>query len=78
MIIQPATQWQEELSFTVLDGQFVDTGKATCHEAPGVELPVLVAIGTKPLARVVVAFVSKVYGHAVAIKRTQYLDQRVT
>jgi hypothetical protein len=49
-----------------LDGQVVDAGNPAPHHAQIVELPVLVAVAAEPIAAVIVPFVDKPDGDAVA------------
>jgi hypothetical protein len=57
--------------------QVVDTGKPFLHEAVGIELPVLVAIGTKPVSRIVVPLIGKPDGNSCLRPSPQLLDQSV-
>ena len=59
------------------DRTFVDTGEAQFHQPIGIELPVLVAVGTEPLAAIIVEFVSKAHSDAVAGKGPEFLDHPV-
>src|SRR5271170_5238287 len=70
---------QRPLKFAVLhaDRQIVDRRMARRRQAILVELPVLVAIRTKPVARIVVPFVSEADGDTIVAKRPQFLDETV-
>ena len=55
-----------EFAFGFLDRAVVDGGKAPLHQAVAGKLPVLVAIGAKPVSGIVVPFVSEADGDAVS------------
>src|ERR1700676_2189514 len=55
----------------------VDAGFAPAHQAVFVELPLLVAVGAVPLPSIVMPFVLKAHGNAIAIERPEILDQAV-
>ena len=57
--------------------EIVDAGIAQPHQAVGIELPVLVAVGAEPLAAVVAPLVGEADGDAVVGKRPKLLDQPV-
>src|ERR1700722_8120664 len=59
------------------DRQVVDGGEAPAHEAGSVELPVLVAVGTEPVARVIVPLVRKAHRDAALSERPDFLDEAV-
>src|SRR6202008_4622324 len=60
-----------------LDRQIVDGREPTLHETRGIELPILIAIGAKPLAAVVMAFIGEANRDTVALERPQLLYQAV-
>ena len=57
VVIGAATQRPSKLAFNLVDRMFIDAGKAARHETVFVELPVLIAIGTEPLAAIVMIFI---------------------
>src|SRR5260370_33273647 len=67
-----------ELALARGDRQVVDRGEATTHQAALVELPVLVAVGAEPAARIVPPFVGKTHGDPVAATAPQLLDEAVS
>jgi hypothetical protein len=75
VIVRPATQRPEVLSISFGDRVLVDAGDASLHQSRCVELPVLVAVGAKPRAAVVMVFVGEAYGDAIAGMRPDLLDQ---
>ena len=78
MIVRPRpAAIPEELAFFWHDRVLVDAGVAVVHQAVFVELPVLIAVGAVPLARVVMVFVGKAHADAVAVMGPQFLDQAV-
>src|SRR5215475_10819868 len=48
-----------------------------CHQTVFIELPVLIAVGSKPVSRIVMTFISEANGDPIALKRPQFLDQPV-
>src|SRR5262245_1464482 len=48
-----------------------------CHQTVFIELPVLIAVGSKPVSRIVVTFISEAHGDPIVLKRPQFLDQPV-
>jgi len=55
-------------SIGFLDWQVVDAGEAEFHVAKFIEFPILVAVGAKPLAGVVVIFILETHGDAIAVE----------
>src|SRR5690348_4939176 len=47
------------------------------HESELVELPVLVAVGTEPVARIVVPFVGEAHRDAISLAGPDFLDEPV-
>lgn len=66
-----------KLSVGFGDGMLIDAGQAALHQAVVIELPVLVAIGTKPVAAVVAVLVGKAHGDTVAGVGPEFLDETV-
>ena len=77
VIVRPAAERPAELALGLRDRVFVDAGMARAHQPVLGEFPVLVAIGTKPLAAVVVVFVGIADGDAVALESPKLLDQAI-
>lgn len=65
------------LPVAVLDGKVVDAGNASAHEAMIVELPVLVAVGAKPEACIVVPLIGKAHSNPMSFKRPQFFDEAI-
>src|SRR3984893_1982300 len=47
------------------------------HQAVRIELPLLVAVRTEPIARIVMPFVVKWHGDAIRVKRPHFLDETI-
>src|ERR1017187_162734 len=77
MIIRTAAWRPAKLALRFLDRQIVDACDSTLHQSMFVELPVLVAVGAEPVARVIAPFVSEAHGDASFVKRPQFLDQTI-
>src|SRR5258705_8893945 len=75
--LQALLSLPEKLAVALLDRQVVDAGEAFLHQAVLGELPVLVAVRTVPLARIVVPFVFEAHGDAVLEKAPELLAQAV-
>src|SRR5215472_7754343 len=65
------------LPVSLTNWQVVNAGDSTAHKSLLVELPVFIAIGSEPVSRVVVEFVSKTHGDAIVGGDPQLLDQPV-
>src|SRR5689334_1735661 len=61
----------------LVDGDVVDAGVAYAHQPALVELPVLVAIRTEPLARRVMPLVREAYRDAIAVEGPHLFDQSI-
>jgi len=59
------------------DGKVVDARDATLHEPSIVELPVFVAVGAIPIARVVVPLIGETNGNAVALTGPELFDEPI-
>src|ERR1700754_2137891 len=59
------------------DRQIVDACKAMVHQTIGIELPILVAVGTEPVSGVVMPFVGEAHGNPRIRPRPQLLDQPI-
>jgi hypothetical protein len=77
MIIRTATKWPMILAFRFLNWQVIDGRKPKSHQAIAIILPVLIAVGAKPVFGIVVPFVGETHGDAVAIVSPKLFDQSV-
>src|SRR5580700_7318058 len=77
MVIGASTEEPVIFALAIFDRQVVDAGDPPSHQTLFVELPILVAIATKPVASLVVPFVRKAYGYPVVAKRPDLLDQPI-
>ena len=59
LIIGPRTPWPVHRAVFLVNRLAIDAGVALCHEAVGVKRPVLVAMGTKPVAGIVMPRIGK-------------------
>src|SRR5262245_63494340 len=66
-----------EFSFARSDRQVIDARDAPLHEAALVELPILVAIGAIPLARVIVPLIGEADSNAIAFAGPKLFDEPV-
>src|SRR6266852_3065336 len=77
MIIRTAPQGPVMLALRLLDWQIVDGRKPQAHESVLVELPIFIAIRSKPIAGVIVPFIRKAHGDTVSLERPKLFDQAV-
>src|SRR5882672_3010604 len=77
MLIRPPSERPAKQTLFFLDRQIVDAGKPPHHVTGVVELPIFVAVATKPVVRVVVPLVREPHRDARSGARPQVLDQPV-
>ena len=77
MVVGAPAEKPAELAVCLGDRMLVDAGDAAPHRPIGIEFPVLVAVGAKPRAAVVVAFAGEAHGDAIAGERPEFLDQTI-
>src|SRR5436190_973880 len=77
MVIGASAEEPVIFALAIFDRQVVDAGDPPSHQALFVELPILVAITTKPVARIVMPFICKAHGYPVVAKRPYLLDQPI-
>src|SRR5262245_3524455 len=77
MVIRAPAQRPMILPVRLGDGKVVDAGDASAHESVLIKFPVLVAVGAKPVAGVVVPLVSKPHCDAGAVKSPKFLDKPI-
>src|SRR5258708_33642790 len=77
MIVGAAAQRPTIFAVFLADRQIIDRRMAGGCQAVLVELPVLIAVRTKPVARIVMPFVGEADGDAIVSRRPQFLDQAV-
>src|ERR1700676_5426156 len=77
MIIRTAPWCPVILALRLLDWQIVDRSKPQAHEPVLIELPILIAIRTKPIPGVIAPFISKAHGDTVSLERPKLFDQPV-
>ena len=77
MIVWTSAERPAVLTVRFLDRQIINAGNTTSHKAIFVEFPVLVAIRTEPVARVVVPLIGKAYCDPILLKSPELLDEAV-
>ena len=77
MIVRTAPERPMIFAFALLDRQVIDAGDAKAHQPLFVELPIFIAIAAKPVAAVVMPFVSEAHRNAVLAECPALLNQAV-
>src|SRR4051812_16457343 len=77
VVVGPSTKRPMVLALVRLDRKVVDARDPPAHQAMLVELPVFVAVGAEPVARVVVPLVGEADGDPVLVLRPEFLDPTV-
>src|SRR4051812_16977279 len=77
MVIGTSAKQPTKLSVRFVDRKIVYAGKTLSHQSMLIELPVLIAIGPKPVARVVLPLVRKANCDSIAIECPELLDQAI-
>ena len=77
MFVGPPAEGPMVLALARMDRKVVDARDTPPHQAALVELPVLVAVGAEPVARVVVPLVGEADGDPVLVLRPEFLDEPV-
>ena len=72
MIVGPPPERPTVFPVALGDRQIVDRSKPSLHHAGGIELPVLVSVGSEPVAAVVVPLISEPDGDAIVGEGPQY------
>ena len=66
-----------ELSLILNDREFIDACVSRMHQPFRVEFPVFIAVGAKPITRVIVILVGKPDGNPVVQKCPDFFDEPV-
>src|SRR5262245_54376013 len=66
-----------KLSVFLTNRQIIYGRMTRRHQAVFIELPILIAVGSKPVSRIVMTFVSEANGDPVVLKGPQLLDQSI-
>ena len=77
MVIGAAPERPMVLALRLLDRQIVDAGDPNPHQPVLVELPVLFAVTTKPVATVVMSLVGEAHRDPVLAEGPDFLDQAI-
>src|SRR6266404_7738847 len=59
------------------DGKIIDARQPQSHEAVRIELPILVAVRSVPMSRIVVPLVGETHGDAMSFEGPQLFDQAI-
>jgi hypothetical protein len=77
MVVGTSAEGPVVLALGILDRQIVDRSQVQAHEACIVELPILVAVRSEPASGIVVPFIGKSNGDAIAFRNPEFFDQSV-
>src|SRR5262245_2355607 len=77
VIIGTATDWPVVFALTVFDRKIIDAGNPAPHQAFRVELPILVSVAAKPVAGIIVPFISKANGNPIVAESPHFFNQPV-
>src|SRR5215831_1227156 len=77
MVIRTAPQGPAVLALSFLDRQIIDADQTTAHEPILGELPVFIAIGPEPIARVIMPLIRKAHRNAGVMKGPELFDEAV-
>src|SRR5450432_1249408 len=77
VIVGAAPEGPVKLAFGFLDRQIVDGSEPTLHEARSFDLPIFIAVRAKPVAAVIMPFISEANCDTVALEGPQLLYQAV-
>src|SRR5215831_10135336 len=77
MFVGPSPERPTVFPVALGDRQIVDRSKPSLHHACGIELPVLVSVGSEPVAAVVVPLISEPHRDSIVGEGPQFLDQAV-
>jgi hypothetical protein len=64
-------------SLRFLDREIVDGRVAQSHQATVIKLPILIAVGTKPIPGVIVPFVRETHGNTVPGVSPEFFDKAI-
>src|SRR4051812_10482541 len=77
MILRACALRPAELAIRFLDRHIVDAGLPAAHQSVLVELPLLIAMGTEPVAGIVAVLIREAHRNPVLMERPDLLDQPV-
>ena len=75
MIIRTTAQRPVEKAVSLFDAQIVDARVSMMHNSFCIELPILVAVGSVPLRRIVVKLIGESHCNPIAVKRPEFLQR---
>ena len=56
------------------DGKIIDARDTPTHKTVSIELPVFIAVGSKPISGIIVPLIGKAHGDTVVLARPQFFD----
>src|ERR1044072_1257778 len=77
MVIRPPAERPMEFAVARGNGKVIDARDATLHEPAIVELPVLVAVGAMPIARIVVPLIRETNSNAIPLAGPKFFDEPI-
>src|SRR5215470_2452821 len=77
MVLRTAPEGPVVLALGFLDRQVIDTGQTTAHQTILGELPVFIAIGPEPIARVIMPLIREAHRDAGLMKGPELFDEAV-
>ena len=77
MVLRTAPEGPVVLALGFLDRQVIDTGQTTAHQPIRGELPVFIAIGPEPVARVIMPLIREAHRDTSVMKGPELFDEAV-
>src|SRR5271165_4253612 len=77
MFVWAPSQWPMELAIGGWNGKFVDARVSRIHQSLFVEFPILISVGTVPVARIIVIFIGESNGDTILAECPQFLDESI-
>jgi hypothetical protein len=77
VVVRASAQRPLVLSLYFLDRKVVDARDAAAHEPPFIKFPVLIAVGAKPISRIIAPFVGETYSNPIGIVDPEFLDKTI-
>ena len=77
MIVGATTQGPVKAPVSLADWRIIDAREAATHLAVVVKVPILVAVGTKPIAAVVMPLIGKTHRETVLPEGPELLDEPI-
>src|SRR3954463_1512259 len=77
MIVRTAPERPKEFAFAFGNWRIIDAGNTPPHQTALIKLPILVAIGTEPVAAIVAPLISEAHREAVFAEGPKLFDQAI-